>query len=162
MRFTPRIDFVPKIDVPDGFVMIQDTREQKPLFSKPRSWIINTKLDEGDYSIKGFEKVVVIERKSLNDFYNSLGNDRERFEKELERLQGYKWKGLVVESPYQDVFIRLVDYSKLHPNSLYHSIASLECKHFLHVFYAPTRKDARWWVLSRLVKLYKYLREGKL
>ena len=162
MKLRPRITFEPKFDIPDGFYLIQDSNEQKPLFKKSLPWIVQKPLGEGDYSILGFENQVAIERKALNDLYGSLGKGRERFEKELERLLPYTWKGLLIEGSEQDIFSRIVDYSGLHPNSLYHSLASLETKYLLHIYYAPTRKDGKWWVMSRMIKLYGYLRQGKI
>lgn len=44
-------------------------------------------LQTGDYSIKGYETLVTVERKSLEDLAGSCGNHRERFEREHARMQ---------------------------------------------------------------------------
>ena len=160
MRMMPRINFTPKIDVPEGFIMIVDTREQKPLF-KSKSWIVNHGLNSGDYSIQGFENVITIERKSIPDLLGTLGKGRIRFEKELNRMNEYKWKGLLIEGLENDVY-QPNDFSSMHPNSIYHSLAAIETKWGVNIYYAKDKKHARWWVLSRLVKLYKYLRQGDI
>ena len=156
----PRISFTPKIDIPDGFIMVVDTREQKPLF-KPKPWIVNHGLNSGDYSIQGFEDVITIERKSIPDLLGTLGKGRIRFEKELNRMSEYKWKGLLIEGLENDVY-QPNDFSSMHPNSIYHSLAAIETKWGMCIYYAKDKKHARWWVLSRLCKLYKYLRQGDI
>ena len=160
MRMMPRINFTPKIDIPKDFILIQDTREQKPLF-KSKPWIISHGLNSGDYSIQGFENVITIERKSIPDLLGTLGKGRIRFEKELNRMSEYKWKGLLIEGLENDVY-QPNDFSSMHPNSIYHSLAAIETKWEVNIYYAKDKKHARWWVLSRLVKLYKYLREGSV
>ena len=160
MRMMPRINFTPKIDIPKDFILIQDTREQKPLF-KPKPWIVNHGLNSGDYSIQGFENVITIERKSIPDLLGTLGKGRIRFEKELNRMSEYKWKGLLIEGLENDVY-QPNDFSSMHPNSIYHSLAAIETKWRVGIYYAKDKKHARWWVLSRLVKLYRYLREGNI
>lgn len=159
MKLIPRISFTPKIQIPEGFYLIQDTREQKPLF-KPAPWIIEKGLKSGDYSIKGFEDTIAIERKSINDLYGSLGVGRKRFEAELGRLLDYAWKGLLIEGPESKLYDEVHKFSSLHPNSLFHSLSRIEVFYGLHIYYAKKPYQARWWVLSRLTRYYKYLREG--
>lgn len=64
--------------------IIIDTREQKPL-SFPGYDKIYRKLDEGDYNIAELEDHIVIERKSITDFYGSIIQDHARFKKEILR-----------------------------------------------------------------------------
>ena len=142
-------------------MLVVDTREQRPLF-KPSSWVVDEKLDQGDYSIRGFEDRVVIERKGLGDLYGSLGKGRKRFEREIQRIQGYQWWGLLVEGSEKKMYDSIESYSSLHPNSLYHSLASLEVQTQCHIYYARDRRVGKEWVLSRLTRLYRYLREGKI
>lgn len=51
--------------------IVIDTREQKP-FDFPRLKVIRKKLEVGDYSVRGLEKRVVIERKSFDDLFSSI------------------------------------------------------------------------------------------
>jgi len=160
MRLTPLKQFTPKIEIPDGFYLIQDTREQKPLF-KSFPWVVEKALKAGDYSIQGFETVVAIERKSVNDLYGSLGQGRKRFEREMQRLMEYRYKALLIEGTESQLYQETHRFSALHPNSIYHSLAKIEVFYGLCIYYASKPKWARWWTLSRLVKLFKYLREGE-
>lgn len=81
------------------FLVICDTREQFPFgfqgirgraSQKNRPLIVPVKLaglTTGDYSIEGLEDWITIERKSLADLFGTILGDRERFERELSRMQ---------------------------------------------------------------------------
>ena len=62
---------------PENIVAIQDTREQRPLDLSPLAVEIGT-LKTGDYSVKGMETIVTIERKGLSDILGCFGGERER------------------------------------------------------------------------------------
>jgi len=102
------------------FTIIVDTREQRPLtFEYAPGKTLESEpgtLYTGDYSIKGLEKHVCIERKSIQDLMGCIGRDRDRFERELDRMRGYEVKCLVVEGSWDD--IEQQNYrSKIHPNA---------------------------------------------
>ena len=78
--------------IPSNMIVVTDTREQLP-YLFPGCRLSIRKLDAGDYSLEGYEDVISVERKSASDFFGSITQDRERFERELERLQSYKFKG---------------------------------------------------------------------
>ena len=86
----------------EDIVAIVDTREQTPLDLSP----IRTEtgaLPTGDYSIRGLENYVAIERKSLPDLISCIGHERERFERELVRLRSYETKAVVIEASWSDI-----------------------------------------------------------
>jgi ERCC4-type nuclease len=87
-----------KLD-PKNVVAIIDSREQTPLVLDPLQTVTSTLLT-GDYSIKGLEHIVVVERKSLADLVGCVGSDRDRFEREVQRLLAYPIRVLVVESSW--------------------------------------------------------------
>ncbi|HWA99003.1 MAG TPA: ERCC4 domain-containing protein [Pirellulales bacterium] len=60
--------------------------------------MIRGTLPTGDYSIRGLEQVVAIERKSEPDLLCCIGAERERFDREVQRLLAYPVRALVVES----------------------------------------------------------------
>ncbi len=64
--------------------IVQDTREQRPLVF-PEAKVRVATLTTGDYSLEHFEDKITIERKSLPDLLGSLGNDRDRFMREVLR-----------------------------------------------------------------------------
>ena len=86
---------------PEGTIAIQDTREQNP-------WdlgipTITKALDVGDYSVAGLEQVVSLERKSLMDFVACCGRERERFQRELDRLRGWPVSAVIIESTWKTI-----------------------------------------------------------
>ncbi|KKL24098.1 hypothetical protein LCGC14_2418760 [marine sediment metagenome] len=87
---------------PESVTAIVDTREQLPLDLSPLQSIEGT-LTTGDYSVRGLEHVVAIERKSLPDLLGCIGQQRERFDREVQRLLAYPVRALVVEATWPDV-----------------------------------------------------------
>jgi len=76
--------------------IVVDTREQLPWgfeFVDKTTGELKTydtasaKIDEGDYELEGLHGTCVIERKSLPDFVSSITWGRDRFVRELERMQ---------------------------------------------------------------------------
>ena len=90
-----------KLD-PSQVTGIVDSREQLPLCLDPLQTTIGT-LSTGDYSLKGLEHVVCIERKSLDDLLGCVGSDRERFEREVQRMLSYPVRVLLVESTWLEI-----------------------------------------------------------
>jgi len=87
---------------PEQVTAVIDTREQLPLDLAPLQTITGT-LATGDYSIRGLEHVVAIERKSLGDLLSCVGTERERFDREVQRLLAYPTRALVVEATWGDI-----------------------------------------------------------
>ena len=90
-----------KLD-PSSVVCIIDTREQLPLNLDPLRTEPGT-LPTGDYSLKGLEHHVCIERKSLDDLLGCVGRERERFERELHRMLAYPVRVLLVETTWGEI-----------------------------------------------------------
>jgi ERCC4-type nuclease len=110
---------------PCEITVIQDTREQCPLdLGKYGLKVEVGTLKFGDYTITcpNLTEEFIIERKSLPDFVACCGRERERFEKELLALRGYRWSFLVCEFGLRDILGH--DYrSKINPNAVLSSIA---------------------------------------
>lgn len=98
------------------FQVVVDSREQAPytfdampLSGRDRGKrlvvpIERKGLKSGDYSIVGMEERIAIERKSLQDLYSTLGQDRERFEAEFERLNQLEFAAIVIEADARDLW----------------------------------------------------------
>ena len=90
------------------FTIIQDTREKKPLTFEATGSVEDvevTKLDTGDYSIKGMESTFMIERKaSVDELFVNLGVHWARFEREMERAKPFKYKYLVIEATLSQLY----------------------------------------------------------
>jgi DNA excision repair protein ERCC-4 len=91
-----------KILKPEHIVAIRDRREQLPLDLSPLKMVSGT-LATGDYSYRGGEAHTAIERKSLPDFLGCVGRERERFEKEIQRLLAYETRAIVVEATWNEL-----------------------------------------------------------
>jgi ERCC4-type nuclease len=87
---------------PEQVTAVVDTREQLPLDLAPLQVIAGT-LATGDYSVRGLEHIVSIERKSLPDLLGCVGRDRERFDREAQRLLAYPVRCLVIEATWPDL-----------------------------------------------------------
>lgn len=87
---------------PEAVTAIIDTREQLPLCLEPLAVERDT-LTTGDYSVAGLETIVAVERKSLSDLLACVGQERDRFDREVVRLLAYPVRALVVESSWAEL-----------------------------------------------------------
>lgn len=103
----------------EDVTVVQDTREQTP-WALSLTTVVGT-LPTGDYSILGLEHQIVLERKSLNDLLGCVGGERERFEREMQRLLAYPSRALIVEASWADIE-RGGWRQKVHPQSVMGSL----------------------------------------
>jgi hypothetical protein len=76
--------------------IIIDSREQEPLVFQRLPSKTGT-LQTGDYSVAGLEQLFTVERKSVPDLVGCcIRENRERFERELHRLRGFRFKRLLI------------------------------------------------------------------
>lgn len=87
---------------PEQITALIDSREQQRLDLSPLRSEVAT-LDTGDYSVRGLEHVIRIERKSLADLVACVGRERDRFQREVERLMAYPVRVLVVEALWAQI-----------------------------------------------------------
>ncbi|HEY1599245.1 MAG TPA: ERCC4 domain-containing protein [Pirellulales bacterium] len=87
---------------PENITAVGDTREKNLLDLSPLKTVPGT-LATGDYSVVGLEHIVAIERKSLSDLLGCIGTERERFDREVQRLLAYPVRALVVESTWAEI-----------------------------------------------------------
>tara|TARA_B100001778_G_scaffold331279_1_gene335401 strand:- start:861 stop:1364 length:504 start_codon:yes stop_codon:yes gene_type:complete len=89
------------------FTVIKDTREQEGyFFSKFNTCagMIEHKLDTGDYSIQGMEDKICIERKGcVEELAQNLGSKKTTFMKEIERMESFPHKYLVLEFSLEEL-----------------------------------------------------------
>jgi ERCC4-type nuclease len=101
MPMTIRNDF-PAEYKPDWLTILIDSREQLPFGFDGFKSIVTT-LGTGDYSFVGGEHDTRYERKSIGDLVACCGAERDRFERELVRLRGYRHRGVIVEGSYAEI-----------------------------------------------------------
>lgn len=87
---------------PEHVTAIIDTREKRPFDLSPLKTEPG-KLVTGDYSVKGLEHFIAIERKSLQDLVMCCGSERVRFAKACQRLMAYPCRAIVVEATWHDL-----------------------------------------------------------
>jgi DNA excision repair protein ERCC-4 len=83
-------------------------------------------LKTGDYSLAGYEHRVACERKSMQDLFGTIGQGRERFERELVRLNGMQFACVVVEAEWSEIFADPPRHSQLSPRTVWRSYLAWE------------------------------------
>ena len=122
-------------DFPKPMLVI-DTREQTPLVFHNLPSVTGT-LQSGDYSIRGAEELFAIERKSVADIVGCCcGDSRERFERELHRLRGFRFKRLLVVGCRAEVEQHRYQ-SRVEPKVVLHSLNAWECRYDIPVAWQP-------------------------
>ena len=152
--------------IPNGLIIIIDTREQRPLFSpRPRGLVtIRKKVEFGDYTIKGFETEFAIERKQMSDFYSYIGKERKKTVKKMSDFNlivcNGGFAGLVIEASEEDVLFGYV-MSKVPPEVARQALVSFRIRSGVHVYFNRSRECIERWVLDNAIKFYKVRREVK-
>lgn len=129
-------------------ILVIDSREQTPLTFKRFASVKGT-LTAGDYSIRGLEFQFAVERKSIDDLANCcMGGNRERFERELHRLRGYRFKRLLIIGTRDDLAAGRY-HSKIVPGAVLALLDVFEVRHSIPVTFASTpeagaRMIERW------------------
>lgn len=129
--------------------MLIDTREQHALLLDPMKTERAT-LTTGDYTVKGFERKICIERKSIPDLTQSLGRERERFDKEMMRILAYPHRVLMIEGSLDNI-IRQEYISRIDPNAVMSSLMGY-MSHQIPVFFCGNRDQ-----MSDLIRRFVYI-----
>lgn len=94
---------MPRKDLqPQDITICVDTREQIPFDLAPMKTVRDT-LATGDYSVAGLVHKIALERKSLEDLIACVGVERERFDRECQRLLAYETRAIFVECAWSDI-----------------------------------------------------------
>lgn len=97
-------------------------------------------LNAGDYSIKGMEDLVAIERKSKEDLFATLSRGRERFIRELSKLNDMDFAAVMVEAEWSDCMRNPPEHSRLAPVSLNGMIVAWQVRYpRVHWWWMPGR-----------------------
>ena len=84
--------------------------------------IVMSHLPTGDYAIAGMETRCAVERKSLDDLYGTLGANRDRFVREIERLDTMEVAWVVVEAELSEILGSPPLRSDLNPKTVVRSM----------------------------------------
>jgi ERCC4-type nuclease len=162
--------------IPCPFTILVDGREKAPytfsgiranadrghrILEIPRKW---AHLQTGDYTIEGMQDLVADERKSLEDLYSTLGQHRERFEREHQRLAEFERKAVVIEADWNKILFRPPPQSNLLPKSIHRTAIRWEEIYNVHWWDMPDRRAAEITTFRILESFYnhKQKKERKL
>lgn len=142
----------------EEFVIVIDTRESAPYKFIGENCVFS-KLDAGDYSVKGFEKVITFERKTHQDFIQSVTHSRKRFKAEMERMKDYKIKAVVVESDFFLIAKSSFPFAqKVNPESVIGSIVAITVDYGIPIMFWTNRERAQNGVLRMLKRSFLRMR----
>jgi ERCC4-type nuclease len=99
-------------------LMADESQSGKPLRVITRS----VKLPTGDYSLATLTDEVAVERKSGEDIFHTIGQSRDRFERELIRLSSMKFAAVVIEAELSTILNHPPAESQLRPKTVVRSI----------------------------------------
>ena len=151
-----------------NFTVIKDTREQEGYyFSKydKCEGMIERKLDTGDYSIEGLEEKICVERKaSPEELATNLGQKKNAFMNEIERMKAFRHKFILLEFSLQDL-VEFPEGSRI-PESqkakvkisgkyMLKMLMEFQLKHNIHVVFCGNKYNA----FLTLTSLFKRINE---
>ena len=111
-------------------------------------------LPTGDYSIKGWDHSITIERKSMADLFNSCGQGRERFKREHERMESMERAAVVIEAEWSTIIQTPPAYSRLKPKSVVRTAMSWWIRYGIPWFTLPGRRAAEQFTFRLLEKFW--------
>ncbi len=139
----------------DQPVIVIDTREQEAYsFSEERAAVVRRVLPAGDYSLAGFEDRIAVERKSLEDFVGTVIRGRERFRRELKRLQDYEAACIVVEADLASLLAGRYR-AGVHPNAVVGAAMSIIVDYGIPVFFCSDRPTACVFTEAYLLRYHR-------
>jgi DNA excision repair protein ERCC-4 len=118
-----------------------DSREIQPLQFERLASVVGT-LYSGDYALAGGEWIAAVERKSIDDAVASIqGDNRERFERELMRLRGCRFRRLVIVGSLEEIAAGRY-HSKMNPRAVLASLFCFEIRYEVPLVFCPTPEAA--------------------
>lgn len=141
-------------------VIVIDSREKNP-YEVMRYGTETASLPIGDYSIRGFEDEVAIERKTASDLTACLSQEREkkRFEQELARSRALDFFAVVIEASFSDLAYANNGSSKTSAKARLEALLRLVVKYRVPLYFAGNREQARWLTIALLESFWMQLTE---
>jgi DNA excision repair protein ERCC-4 len=147
-------------------VIVVDTREQDPLPFRRLAFATGT-LTSGDYSFQGAEHAFSVERKNIADLVSCcVGDNRQRFERELHRLRGFQFKRLLVVGCRAEIEQHRYR-SSIAPKVITSTLAAFEVRYDCPVVWAISPDEAgqfiegwAFWFAREIVKQARHLAQA--
>jgi len=124
------------------YTVVRDTREQRGWFFRP---MVERALRCGDYTIKELSKYLRVERKgSFEELASNLGRKvlRARFEREMEAMQSFPLRFLVVEED-PSVLDGELKHSSIPSDTVWRLLMRVQLVHRIPVLFAGHRPQSR-------------------
>jgi len=147
-------------------IIVCDTREKTPLKfrkSKHLEGVERQTLKTGDYSIKGFEELVALERKNPLDLFGSLGKGHKRFKKELGRALEMDYFAIIIEAPFNVIRDKEFEgsyYSQMRGDVIIKILYTIKFKYGIDIIFCNGRKEASS-IVRNLLFAWKNVMRGK-
>jgi len=125
-------------------------RQYRPLVVPTKE----VRLETGDYSIEGMDELVTIERKSLADLYHTLGQRRNEFEAEHQRMAQMAFAAVVIETDLATAIAHPPAESRLHPRCVYRTFLSWSIRFGTHWWWIGGRRGAEKTVFHALLDFW--------
>jgi len=147
--------------------IVRDTREQQGFHFMAEAEVVDEALPAGDYTIKGLEEVIVIERKaSTGELYHNLAKKvmKERFHKEMQKLDKIQFAYIVCEFPESNLYTfpqnsgipkSKQKYMKITAKYFRKLIHEIENKYDVKFIYCNDRNEAEETTLSLLKAIWE-------
>ena len=135
-----------------ALIAIVDTREQLPLELGLRQ--IRGTLPTGDYTLRGLEDQLCVERKSLSDLIGCMTSGRERFEREMQRMLAFPQRVVVIESSFSEM-ARGEYRSQLPGTTALNTLASWTGRFSLPFIFTDDRDNSAQYVTHFLIAAAK-------
>jgi ERCC4-type nuclease len=136
-------------------------QENKPLRVLTRVF----DLPSGDYSLANLQDEIAVERKSIQDLFHTLGQQRERFERELIRLSSTTVAAVIVEAEWSTILHHPLEESRLSPKIVFRSVLAWQQQFpTIHWWFMPGRRPAEittFRILERFARRRLETRKGK-
>ena len=101
--------------------------------------------------LRGLEDLFSVERKTVADLVGCcMGDNRERFERELHRLRGYRFKRLLVVGSEAEILAGQY-HSNIKPKAVLATLCAFEVRYDLPVVFVPSPGDG-----ARLVERWSF------
>jgi ERCC4-type nuclease len=146
------------------FIILKDTREQTPWEFYYEHTVAEevTTLKTGDYTVKGMEDKLCIERKGcIEELANNLGREFARFSRELTRMDSFPHAFIICEFPLKDLMEfpfhrpnnKLQKESKISGKYLLKQIMEIQLKHNVKIMFCGNKFYANQTALSLMKRI---------
>lgn len=145
----------------EGFTFFVDDREKKPWTFSERIKEVRKRLAIGDYQVKGYRKIICVERKgSVEDLFASLGRHRNRFfDRMTTMVDKFQFSYLVIEATPRDIWLGS-RYTKVDPGAAIGSLISLMTMGIRVVFLGRAKRKNSIFVENLMIRtIYRWRNE---